>query len=136
MFLGKKRSSLPQRMLAVGHETGRRTNNGFHPRLEALEARALPSVNHLPLNLPVVGMVVEASTNVPFTIRIEIITITFQAAPPSQVAAARDSGVDARMAPSAVATSTLGSVDAGLTTTPARGGGAATGTSVEPVSLI
>ena len=138
MFLGKKKSSLPQRMLAGGRKALCRTHNAFHPRVETLEGRALPSVNHLSLNLPVVT-VVETSFNVPFTIRIDFITVASSSAVSSPAVAPRDSGgVAARLAPAAVSTPNVVSVDASVANTPARGGGApaVTATSVEPVSLI
>src|SRR5262249_38444661 len=137
MFLVTKKNSLPPRMLV-----GRKADNAFRPRLEALEGRALPSVNHLSMSVPVVGMIIETSFTVPMNIRIDFITVVYQVASPSQAVAPQNAGsLDTRVAPAAVApTPSLPSVAASLTSTvtPARGGGApvVTETSVQPVSLI
>jgi hypothetical protein len=71
-----RRQARIQRDLDRNRKTGRQGDYAFHPRLEALEGRALPSVSHLSLTLSVFGTI----NNSPFTF-VETIRIDFTANP-------------------------------------------------------
>jgi hypothetical protein len=70
--LGKRNHA---RTRAVRPGAARRSDRPFHPRVENLEGRALPSVSVFTFYGPLVGVITETSFKAPLAIEIEVITI-------------------------------------------------------------
>jgi hypothetical protein len=76
MFSLRKAKNRERASLAKSPPAYRR-GNGFHPRFESLEDRALPSITLLSLNVPVVAVIGDAPVSFSFVVRFEFITPSF-----------------------------------------------------------
>jgi hypothetical protein len=139
--LRKMKNRLPRRLLAGS----RRGDSAFHPRVETLEGRTLPSVSHLSLNLPIVAMIGQTSFSISFTIRIDFTIAGLGSPGPSSAQGSnlRDAGsVSARPAnssqPADVSAPNLLTIDPSAAVPLSRANTVPTGTGTggELVSLI